>query len=99
MLLRPKPHQLEAIPHFKNNLLLADPCGMGKTLTTVLAIKEYYTGRKPILIIAPRNIKQWWADQLAEHLELPSFISLSKAETAASYSSVPEVVSTESFGA
>jgi len=41
------------------NRLLANDCGMGKTLTAIESAKKYAQG--PILVICPRLTKLWWA--------------------------------------
>ena len=46
------------------NSLLASDCGTGKTLIAVEAMKQYAQG--PILVIAPRMVKEWWAETIRE---------------------------------
>jgi len=44
------------------NSLLANDCGLGKTLTAIEAVKQ--NARGPILVIAPRMVKEWWAETI-----------------------------------
>lgn len=44
----------------QKNRLLANDCGLGKTVTAVESAKKYAQG--PILVICPRLVKEWWAE-------------------------------------
>ena len=44
----------------RQNSLLANDCGLGKTVTAVESAKQYAKG--PILVICPRLVKEWWAE-------------------------------------
>lgn len=48
----------------KQNSLLANDCGLGKTLTAVEAAKRYAQG--PILVICPRLVKEWWREVIED---------------------------------
>ena len=54
--------QEDATWMMEQNSLLANDCGLGKTLTAVEAMKQYAQG--PILVIAPRMVKEWWAETI-----------------------------------
>ncbi len=57
------PFQELAVPLMgERNFLLADDCGLGKTLTAVECARRYAEG--PVLVIAPRLTKEWWAEVL-----------------------------------
>ena len=43
----------------EGNKLLANDCGLGKTLTAIESAKKYAMG--PILVVCPRLTKLWWA--------------------------------------
>ena len=59
------PYQEEAVLKMAScNTLLADDCGVGKTVTAVEAGKRYAKG--PILVITPRPVKDWWAHTIRE---------------------------------
>lgn len=46
------------------NFLLADDCGTGKTITAVECAKRFAQG--PVLIIAPRLVKEFWAQVIRD---------------------------------
>jgi len=48
----------------RQNSLLADACGLGKTIIAVEAAKRYAQG--PILVVAPRLTKLWWAQTIRD---------------------------------
>lgn len=48
----------------RNEALLANDCGLGKTLTAVEFGKRYATG--PILVVAPRLTKEQWKETIEE---------------------------------
>jgi len=57
------PFQAEMVPILADrNLLLADDCGLGKTIQAIEATKRYSEG--PVLIVCPRNVKAWWAQEI-----------------------------------
>jgi SNF2 family DNA or RNA helicase len=59
------PFQEAAVPHLaRRNFLLADDCGLGKTLMAVEAAKRHARG--PILVICPKPVKEWWAQVIRE---------------------------------
>jgi len=59
------PFQSSAVPLMgEQNFLLADDCGLGKTLTAVECARRYARG--PVLIIAPRLTKEWWAEVIRD---------------------------------
>jgi SNF2 family DNA or RNA helicase len=65
-MLTPREYQLEAIKVMqRKNLLLADQCGLGKTLQAIEAAKLVQsTLRKPVLIVAPKAVKGQWVKAL-----------------------------------
>ena len=59
------PYQVEDASWLRGqNSLLAHDCGLGKTLIAVEAVKQ--SARGPILVIAPRLTKLWWAQVIRE---------------------------------
>lgn len=57
------PFQAEMVPTLADrNILLADDCGLGKTIQAIEATKRYSKG--PVLIVCPRNVKAWWAQEI-----------------------------------
>ena len=59
------PFQEEVLPKMaETNFLLADDCGLGKTVTAVEFGKR--TAQGPILVICPRLVKAWWAQEIQE---------------------------------
>lgn len=46
----------------QQNSLLANDCGTGKTLVAVESAKKYAQG--PVLVVAPRLTKLWWAETI-----------------------------------
>ena len=63
------PHQKEAIRFLvkKRKAILADGCGLGKTLTTIVSSLE--GGYKRILIICPASIKSTWKRELLTYVD------------------------------
>jgi SNF2 family DNA or RNA helicase len=67
-MLTPRPHQLEAIATgLRKNILLADECGLGKTLTAIELAKAIRNKlQAPILIVVTKSIKLQWIKALQE---------------------------------
>src|SRR3990167_4800714 len=58
----PHAYQTEGIAYLQSsNRLLADECGLGKTLQAILAVPS---NPAPILVVCPKRAKEWWASQL-----------------------------------
>ena len=58
----PHAYQTEGIAYLQSsNRLLADECGLGKTLQAILAVPS---NPAPILVVCPKRAKDWWASQL-----------------------------------
>lgn len=64
--LTPRPYQLEAIDRaVRSSYLLADECGLGKTLTAIEAIKALTAQHnKPALVVIPKPLKAQWVKAL-----------------------------------
>lgn len=64
--LTPRPYQHEAISRAtRTSYLLADECGLGKTLTAIEAIKALTAEhRKPALVVIPKSLKAQWVKAL-----------------------------------
>ena len=75
----PHYYQTEGVEFLKSSpRLLADECGLGKTLQAILAVPHDQSNPAPILVVCPKRAKEWWASQL-ELLAPPDdtyFISL-----------------------
>lgn len=48
----------------KQNCILASDCGTGKTIIAVESVRRHARG--PVLVIAPRLTKEWWAETVRE---------------------------------
>lgn len=63
-MLTPRSYQLEAIEYAqRKNALIADECGLGKTLVAIETAKEFVAQiHKPALIVLPKTLRsQWYA--------------------------------------
>lgn len=65
-MLTPRAYQLEAIARgTRSNYLLADECGLGKTLTAIETVKAITAEHNaPALIIIPKSLRQQWYNAL-----------------------------------
>jgi len=75
-MLEMKQHQLIAFERAKRkHLLLADACGVGKTLPAIETVKALVAQLgKPALIVVPARIKDQWLDKLLEQGVKPECI-------------------------
>ena len=56
-------------------LVLADMVGLGKTLQLAMVAKLVaLTGRRPILVVAPKTLLEQWQDEFMDMLECPSAV-------------------------
>lgn len=76
----PKPHQIDAAlfafrSPFSKGAILADEVGLGKTIEAGIVLSQYWSERKRrLLIIAPANLRQQWAQELRDKFFLDSAI-------------------------
>lgn len=81
----PRPYQNAAILHgIKKNTLLADECGLGKTLQAVEIGKRLMTDlNAPVLIIAPKSLIETsthWLDEIKSQSDKPILVIDSQFE-------------------
>lgn len=55
-----------AVRASKRNLLLADECGLGKTITAITAAQ--YAGAKKILVVCPLRVVYQWVGEVADQV-------------------------------
>lgn len=81
-MLTPRPHQSEAIAvALRKNILLADECGLGKTLTAIELAKAIRSKlQAPILIVVTKSIKLQWVRALQEQGIKPEEIVMLSAK-------------------
>jgi SNF2 family DNA or RNA helicase len=61
----PRPYQASAAQFAsKRNLLLADECGLGKTLTAITAAQN--AGAKTVLVVCPLRVRAQWIVEIAD---------------------------------
>jgi SNF2 family DNA or RNA helicase len=79
----PFPHQQAAIElGVRTNLLLADKCGLGKTVSAIEIVKHYLTRSDDdsnirtgqILIVCPKRVREQWVEELAQQDTRPTRI-------------------------
>lgn len=65
-MLQPRPYQQVAIERaYGSNLILADECGLGKTLVAIETIREIYKRvPRPTLIVCPKRVAIQWVEAL-----------------------------------
>jgi superfamily II DNA or RNA helicase len=79
------PHQVEAAlfafrSPFSKGAILADEVGLGKTIEAALLLAQKWAERKRrVLVILPANLRQQWAQELADKFFLPSIILEAKS--------------------
>lgn len=69
----PRPYQIKSIlAAIDRNTLIADECGLGKTLQAVIAVDRYQDTLRdglastPVLVVCKKRARQQWSDEIAE---------------------------------
>jgi len=74
--LKPRKYQLESIARAQGqNLLVADDCGLGKTLTAIEAARLLmaHPGPNKTLIVCPLKVREQWIEQIQNQDDQPIY--------------------------